>query len=227
MRLTFTITKNKKFLFQRPKRIRMQLSTVAVQLRGQAHPYTEVPPVERWVVSPVRWPVSPVASTIPDAQTSQINSWPNWRRSFISTSTWRERDASRSLPRCSLTRRRWRSGSRTGVWSRRSAWKRAWYRRIARMSRPWAVPGAAAIHRRARPATRSAASLYPVSPATTVGNHLHLPRIDGWAIFAAVMNGTIIYDSISDRKTLVRSYREARSLMRIVTIYCSHTQITF
>lgn len=189
-------------MFQHQKQTRTP-NTVAVRLRGQAPRYTEVPPVEQWIVSPVRWLVSPVPSTIPDAQTSRINSWPNWRRSFTSTSTWRERDASRSLPRCSLMRRRWRSGSRTDVWSRRNVWRRAWYRRIARTWRPWAVPGAAAIHRRARPATRSAASVYPASPATTVGSHLHLPRID--AIFAAVMNGIIVYDSTSDHKDPVIS----------------------
>lgn len=63
--------------------------------------------------------------TTPSAPTSALGSWRSWRKSSTSASTWRGRAASRSPPRWSWTRRRLRSGSRTGAWSRRSASGRA------------------------------------------------------------------------------------------------------
>lgn len=192
-------------VFQRPKQTLVQLNLVAVQLRGRVHRCTEAPPAERWVVSPVRWPVSRVASTIPDVRISQTSSSLNWRRSFTSTSTWRERDASRSPPPCSSMKRRWRSGSRTGEWSRRSEWRKAWYRRTAQTWRLWAVLEATAARRRARPATRSAASVCPPSPMIAAGNHRQRPRID--VIFAIVTNNTTGYDSITTGRVRYQGWR--------------------
>lgn len=86
-------------------------------------------------------------TTAPCAPTSPRASWRSWRRSSTSASTWRARGAWKSPPHSSWTRRRWKYGSRTDAWSRRSARGRGPVR--AHLRRPRAqIPVAASPRRR-------------------------------------------------------------------------------
>lgn len=58
--------------------------------------------------------------TGPRGPASAPSSWPSWRRSSTSTSTWRGPGGWRSPAPCSSARRRWKFGFRTDAWSRRN-----------------------------------------------------------------------------------------------------------
>lgn len=110
--------------------------------------------------SKCRISASPARTTAPYALTSALVSWRSWRRSSTSASTWRGRGASRSPPRWSSTRHRWRSGSRTDAWSRKSASARAAAPRRAHPPHPglirsWRTPTTPPrLPHRARPRAR-------------------------------------------------------------------------
>lgn len=58
--------------------------------------------------------------TEPRGSVTAPSSWPSWRRSFTSTSTWRGPGGWRSPAPCSLARPRWKFGFRTDAWRRRN-----------------------------------------------------------------------------------------------------------
>jgi len=92
-------------------------------------------------------------TTTPYAPTSARGSWRSWRRSSTSASTWQGLGAWRSPPHSNWTRRKWKFGSRTDAWSKRSASGREPPLTCARPPPPL-VPGVASTRSRRTPTSR-------------------------------------------------------------------------